>query len=284
MLRPARADPEIHGPDGLGGVEGLPSYIHPSVNARMKESGNITAIEAMAAALRQTWSDGQGQRTTLVTTGPQTNLALFLSVYPDLRPAIEEIVFMGGAVGIGNRSPVAEYNILCDPEASQIVLNFPVRKFMIPINVTHKVIFSKAIHARLLSSDSECSESDALPKPVTSLRHTLSTLISFFAESYKSTFGFHEGPPLHDALTIAYIAHPERFQDKRYRVDVELRGEHSAGSTVVDVWNYQSCDDSWGRHGKNCMVAEDVDVPWFFAFLLENINRCDRISPLNTSH
>lgn len=43
-----------------------------------------------------------------------TNIAHFVSVYPDLLVAVEEFVFMGGGVGMGNRSSVAEYNILCD--------------------------------------------------------------------------------------------------------------------------------------------------------------------------
>jgi uridine nucleosidase len=43
-----------------------------------------------------------------------TNLAVLLTVHPNLIECIEEIVFMGGGVGIGNRSAVAEYNILCD--------------------------------------------------------------------------------------------------------------------------------------------------------------------------
>jgi uridine nucleosidase len=42
-----------------------------------------------------------------VTTGPMTNLALFLTMHPELYDAVEEIVFMGGGVGIGNRSAVA---------------------------------------------------------------------------------------------------------------------------------------------------------------------------------
>jgi uridine nucleosidase len=45
-----------------------------------------------------------------------TNIALFLSAYPDLLIGIRELVFMGGGVGVGNRSAVAEYNILCDRE------------------------------------------------------------------------------------------------------------------------------------------------------------------------
>jgi uridine nucleosidase len=296
-MREAKADPEIHGADGLGGVEGLPEFSDPLIQARIQHSENARAIEAMAAAIQETWDEGRGQRTTLVTTGPQTNLALFLSVYPDLEPAIEEIVFMGGGVGLGNRSAVAggspfchwgwntnrnfsEYNILCDrephsvihcrkyrnltqpqAEASQIVLDFPVRKTMIPINVTHQAILTRSIHSRLLSPHAQQSEPSAsLPKPLTPLRRTLSTMLTYFADTYKSTFGFEDGPPLHDALTIAYIVRPDIFQCKRYRVDVELAGHHSKGETVVDIWNYHSCDSSWGRLGKNCLVAEFVDA------------------------
>lgn len=147
--------------------------------------------------------------------------------------------------------------------AAQIVLDVPVKKTMIPINVTHTAIVTKKIHAQLLSPDSSAfsrSDDAALPKATTKLRHMLSTLISFFADSYKSTFGFDQGPPLHDALTIAYVTQPDLFKSTRYRVDVELTGSHSIGETIVDVWNYRSCDDTWGRDGKNCMVAESLDV------------------------
>lgn len=133
LLRHPKTDPEIHGLDGLGGVQGLPDFSAPEVQQRARRTEGKRAIEAMAAAIERVWNNGKGQRTTLVTTGPQTNLALFLSVYADLVPAIEEIIFMGGAVGLGNRGPLAgkchcvkmrrswlttlvEYNILCDRE------------------------------------------------------------------------------------------------------------------------------------------------------------------------
>jgi len=188
-------------------------------------------------------------------------------------------------VGLGNRSAVAEYNILCDPEAAQIVLNAPVKKTMIPINVTHTAIVTEEIHRKLLSPyASVLTSADNRPSPSTPLRHTLSTLISFFASSYKSTFGFNNGPPLHDALTIAYISRPDIFKCTRHRVDVELGGTHTAGETVVDLWNYQTTDDTWGRGGKNCLVAEAVEVPVFFDIFLDCIERCDKVSPLNQSN
>jgi len=130
-----------------------------------------------------------------------------------------------------------------------------------PINVTHTAIVTRKMHSRMLCPETIPSDSaEELPKAATNLRHTLSTLVSFFADSYKSTFGFNDGPPLHDALTVAYVAHPNLFKLTRHRVDVELTGEHTLGETVVDMWKYRKCDDTWGRNGRNCLVAESMNV------------------------
>ena len=133
---------------------------------------------------------------------------------------------------------------------------------MMPLNVTHTAIFTEAVHRRLLSPESPdgVAADGALPSASTPLRHMLSTLLSYFADAYKATFGFNDGPPLHDPLTIAYVSRPDLFQCRRYRVDVELTGEHTTGETVVDMWNYKSCDDTWGPTGKNCIVAEKLNV------------------------
>lgn len=149
--------------------------------------------------------------------------------------------------------------IISIAHAAQIVLNVPVKKTMIPINVTHSAIVTRKIRGRLLDPASDL-DSTVLPKPATNLRHTLSTLIGFFADSYKKVFGFNDGPPLHDALTIAYVAQPDLFHAKRYKVAIELTGAHSLGETVVDIWKYTPCDDTWGRDGRNCLVAESLNV------------------------
>lgn len=184
--------------------------------------------------------------------------------------------------------------------AAQIVLNAPVKKTMIPLNVTHTAIVTKRIHSLLLSPNTPVLEYGEPPKASSNLRYTLSTLITFFADTYKSTFGFADGPPLHDALTIAYVSCPEIFICERYRVDVELNGTHTCGETVVDVWQYRSCDDSWGSQGKNCLVAQSLDVSipeqaqndcslildcqvdnFFFGVFLPCVALCDNVSPLN---
>lgn len=59
----------------------------------------------MSDMIWATWKGGQ--KVSVISSGPMTNIALFISVYPDLLECIEEFVFMGGGVGIGNRSAVA---------------------------------------------------------------------------------------------------------------------------------------------------------------------------------
>lgn len=193
---------------------------------------------------------------------------------------------MGGGVGVGNRSAVAGlkparsrrplrlhlfqniifYVTVSRPtimpfsllihgrlaEAAQILLNIPVKKIMMPLNVTHTAIATAEVQAKLNPENT--------PPTDQSLRYTISTIISFFADAYKSTFGFVDGPPLHDCLCVAAISRPDMFRMKRYRVDVELNGTHTSGETVVDIWNYRDCDETWGSTGKNCLVTEFVDV------------------------
>ena len=57
---------------------------------------------------------------TLIATGPLTNIALLLINFPDVTNSINKLVLMGGACGIGNTGPVAEFNIQVDPEAAHI--------------------------------------------------------------------------------------------------------------------------------------------------------------------
>ncbi len=104
----------------MGGVEGLPNASDPNVLGRfvLSETGSevVRALEGMVQSIKSTWRGGRGEKTTIVSCGPMTNVALFVSVFYDLvdQGAVEELVFMGGGVGLGNRSAVAEYNVLTD--------------------------------------------------------------------------------------------------------------------------------------------------------------------------
>lgn len=154
-----------------------------------------------------------------------------------------------------------------------------------PLNLTHTALFTQDIHSQLLQPSTVTYDpSLSLPPASTPLRHTLSTNLIFFAEAYKAKYGF-SGPPLHDALTVAYISHPELFQGKRYRVDVVTEGL-AAGATIVDLWEYQKAtvdqaEGNWGRTGKNVLVLEKVEVGKFWEVFLEAVVRADAVCPIN---
>ncbi|GAA5859770.1 hypothetical protein JCM1840_006446 [Sporobolomyces johnsonii] len=298
LLRYVKHDAEIHGDDGLGGVEGLLSAQDPTVQAKLAETKGKNAVLAMAHATR---SLQDGQQIAIVATGTLTNVALFVTMFPELvREKVSQIVLMGGAEGRGNRSPTAEFNILCDPEAAAIVFDAEVKVVMVPLNVTHTALFRTSDHNALLVPPSALP---ALPESTpavaaspsrahTPLRHALSTLLMFFASTYASVFDFQDGPPVHDPLCIAYLAKPELFRGKRYRVDVELEGKWTAGTTSVDLWEYRKDEltewkkdpesrESWGKFGKNVFVLEELDVPAFWAIFQECVDAADKVSPLN---
>ncbi len=78
---------------------------------------------------------------TICITGPCTNIAMLIKLHPELvsHDYVEQIVLMGGSAGgAGNRGPLAEFNILVDPEAAAIVFNAPVKVVMAGLNVTHQ--------------------------------------------------------------------------------------------------------------------------------------------------
>lgn len=122
----------------------------------------------------------------MIASGPLTNVALFSALYPELVSGIEQIIFMGGGVGVGNRSAVAEFNILCDPEAAQMVLDLEVPKVMIPLNVTHTAILTPELHAQLLESKPSGSSDNATAAP-TPLRLMFSSLVRCELKEYLKT-------------------------------------------------------------------------------------------------
>lgn len=53
-----------------------------------------------------------------MATAALTNIALLLKLYPDIKNYIEYVSVMGGGIAISNVTPVAEFNVWVDPDAS----------------------------------------------------------------------------------------------------------------------------------------------------------------------
>ncbi|MFI8966369.1 nucleoside hydrolase [Streptomyces sp. NPDC053493] len=187
---------------------------------------------------------------TLVPTGPLTNIAALLLAHPELAARIERIVLMGGSTGRGNTTPAAEFNVLCDPEAADIVLRSGLPVTMFGLNVTHQVRATPDVVARIA----------ALGTPLSGL---CVDLLTYFASTYREVYGF-DAPPLHDPLTVAHLIDPSLFRLARAAVTVELNGTYTRGATVVDL------------HGVTGLPAEtdvgmQVDADGFWQLIVDAV-------------
>ncbi|MCF5868484.1 pyrimidine-specific ribonucleoside hydrolase RihA [Aeromonas veronii] len=231
----------VHGESGLDG----PKLPDPAFAPQ-----TMTGLELMAKCLRES-----AEPVTLVPTGPLTNIALLLAAHPDLKSKIARIVLMGGAAGAGNWTPAAEFNIYVDPEAADMVFKSGISITMCGLDVTHE--------AQVMDADIERVR--AITNPVA---QCVAGLLDFFMIYHRDPKWGFAGAPLHDPCTIAWLLAPELFHGVECRVDIETRGEHTVGMTVVD---------RYGLTGKpaNALVLLGLDRPGFIDLLVTRLRAFD---------
>ncbi len=227
----------VHGETGLDG----PALPEPGFAPQ-----NCTAVELMAKVLRES-----PEPVTLVATGPQTNVALLLNSHPELHAKIARIVIMGGAMGLGNWTPAAEFNIYVDPEAAETVFQSGIPVVMAGLDVTHR--------AQIMADDIERFR--AINNPVA---RTVAELLDFFMEYHKTEKWGFQGAPLHDPCTIAWLLKPEIFTTARRWVGVETQGKYTQGMTVVDYFMLTGNEP-------NTDIMLDIDRQAFVDLLAERL-------------
>jgi inosine-uridine nucleoside N-ribohydrolase len=223
----------IHGTSGLDG----PEWPDPEVEADGRHAVDLMIELAMT-----------GERPlTIVAVGPLTNVATALRREPRLAGRLERIVLMGGAIGLGNWTPAAEFNIYADPEAAEVVFGAGAPVTMVPLEVTHQALATPDVLARI----------DALGTPVARIA---ATLLRYFAETYERVFGF-PAPAVHDPCAVAAVVDPSIVTTRPMNVAIDVRSELSYGRTVCDVY---------GTTGRpvNAEVGTALDADRFWALMI----------------
>ena len=236
LVRPLRINPEVNGETGLDG---------PLLPPPSRDPSRGHAIDAIAMAL-----DANPSPVTLIATGPLTNVALFLSRYPDLQHKLERIVFMGGAIGLGNVTPAAEFNLWVDPEAAARVLSSGIELTMVGLDVTHRALITDK-HVDQLAGAARAGR-------------LVADLYAFFSDYHRRAYGW-AGAPVHDAVAAAQVIDPAILRQRSCGVLVDTGGEPSRGRTYVDLWGAAG----WTP---NCQVAVGIDAPRFLDLLVERIS------------
>lgn len=202
-----RTAAHVHGTYGLEGAD-LPAPIG-------------RPVAAPAVAFMREVVERCPEPLTLVPTGPLTNIAAFLEANPGLHRRIARICLMGGAIGEGNITPAAEFNIWVDPEAADVVFRSGIPLTMIGLDVTHQAIVWEEERERLTASRGRASR-------------LVGDLLRYFQAFHERVYGWR-GTPIHDAVAVAHLIRPGLVTTAPYSVVVELEGRYTRGRTVVDV-------------------------------------------------
>jgi len=214
----------IHGESGLDGVS------FPKLNIKLDQRDAVTLLHDLLT---------NNNDVIIVPTGPLTNIALLLIKYPKLKSKIKSIVLMGGSIGHGNVTPAAEFNIVCDPEAADVVFNSGVPVYMLGLDVTRKALVLPNVIKRMEAINNKASK-------------LFCDLMVVFNQNQKKIFGF-SGAPLHDPATIISILNNKVIKFKKMNVVIDVTGGPSYGRTNCDQFDYL-------HQPKNAYVAVDINV------------------------
>jgi purine nucleosidase len=239
-VRPLITAEAIHGQTGINGID----VFEPETPLQSKHAVDFI-VETLLAA--------EESSVTLVPIGPLTNIATAISREPAILSSVEEIVIMGGAMREGgNRTPSAEFNIIVDPHAADLVFCCGRPITAMGLDVTHQV----------LSTVDRVERIKALGNPVAI---ETAAMLSFF-DRYDTDKYTSKGAPLHDPCTVAWLLKPELFEGKDCNISIETESELTMGHTAVDFWHVtdRPINTTW---------IHSVDADGFYDLLIERLAR-----------
>jgi purine nucleosidase len=237
MARDLVTAEHVHGKTGLDGAD-LPDPTMPLAGGE--------AVDWIIDTVRAE------EDVVLCPLGPLTNIGTALERAPDIADRIERIVLMGGAhFEVGNITPAAEFNVFVDPEAARTVFRSGVPITVLPLDVTHKALTTRA-------------RNDAF-RAAGPVGEVVAGWTGFFERFDMEKYG-SEGAPLHDPCVIAWLLQPDLFTGREINVEIEVDSPLTRGMTVADWWRVTD-------RPANALFVGNVDAEGFFGLLTERIAR-----------
>lgn len=207
LVRPVEVAPSIHGESGLDG----PVLPEPLIELDARHAVDLIVETVMAH---------EPGTVTLVPTGALTNIALAVRREPQIVERVKQVVLMGGGVHVGNWSPVAEFNIVIDPEAADIVFSAGWKVVMVGLDLTHQALATPEVR-------------ESIAAVGTAPARFVGELLDFFGHTYSEAQGF-DSPPVHDPCAVAYVIDPTIVRAERMPIAIETQGRLTTGMTVAD--------------------------------------------------
>lgn len=179
---------------------------------------------------------GSSDKITIVPVGPLTNIALALKAEPRIKQKIERIVLMGGAFF----PPRAEYNIVRDRVAAEIVFRSGVPIVAVGLDVTMKCKLEGQDLERLRAAKNPASQ-------------FVVRLIELWQNGKPAQY-----PTLHDPLAMAAALRPALIETQAGNVQVETASPLTFGTTVFT--SADKANRTTTRVARNVNVREFLDL------------------------
>ena len=182
----------------------------------VQKAENEHAVDALIRLI----GSGDG-KIELVTLGPLTNIATAMLQAPEVMRKIPQITMMGGAHFYSNpHSVCAEFNIMTDPEAADVVFKFGIPITMITLEAC------QANHAVLNSED--IAKFKAAGGPAAFCMDCNQAVIDLSRKARG-----HEELDLPDAAAYAVFSNPALIKTTfNAQTLIELGGVYTRGTTV----------------------------------------------------
>ena len=235
MYRVSETAEFIHQKDGLGG------YVPP-------ETAQHQYIhEDAVSALYNLLMNGDGDIIPVVL-GPQTNIGWLLKNHPDVIPKIPKIVFMGGSpFGHPDFPNHISFNMSCDPEAFQIVLDSGIPLVMVPSAVGRKKAHLDEKYVYSLKEKGDIGK-----------------LLFYMYSMYWEPDFPDKRVATNDTCALFALTHPELFT--AYPCSVSVNTTDAPGKTLVDF-----------HDGGNVSLVMDCDRPKFLKLLDDELEKMKHI-------
>lgn len=172
----------------------------------------------------------------IVCIGPLTNIAKLITTQPELLKNVDELVIMAGCF----YTYMSEWNVMCDPEAADIVFKSGLNIRVLGLDVTAKCHLDQRYLDRI------------------DLSNKKNQFLRLMCQKWFDLTGYT--PILHDPLTIYALLDNDTLKFREEVVNIELKGEYTKAMTVIrgdyHIWRQQV-------ENANALVAYDVKATDF---------------------
>lgn len=160
-------------------------------------------------------------------------------------------------------SPVAEFNVWCDPDATRVVIQSGAKVTMVPMDVTGLTAMNDAI---ITQFEAMGQESD--------FGRFLMAMIDFRRKNSPDLF-IPVYSMFHDAVVLVYMINPSLFTTRMTYVQLDTKSDVSYGSTVCDL------NGALGQT-PNVNLVVDVDVNGYWTIVMNVLKELSAKSKAGT--